>query len=122
MPTVTIEGFETIEVERGKRLVNAISESGVDIGHRCGGHARCTTCRVEFQEGEPDVMTEAEYERLHASDLFGKVRLSCQIVVDRDMTVKPLLRQETEGWSDTGPEPADEVTPIDEWSPIEDLG
>lgn len=121
MPTVTIEGFKTIEVDKGKRLVRAISESGVDIGHRCGGHARCTTCRVEFESGEPDVMTEAEYERLKEDDLVGKVRLSCQIVVDRDMTVRPLLRKETEGWSDTGPEPADEVTPIDEWYPIEEF-
>lgn len=121
MPTVNIEGFKTIEVAEGKRLVKAIAESGVDIGHRCGGHARCTTCRVEFKEGEPDVMTEAEYERLKEADLFGKARLSCQIVVDRDMTVRPLMRQETEGWSDTGPEPADEVTPIDEWYPIDEL-
>lgn len=121
MPKVQIEGFDTIDVEKGKRLLNAISESGVNIGHRCGGHARCTTCRVEFVEGEPEVMTEAEYDRLETSDLFGTVRLACQIVVDRDMKVRPLMRLETEDWSDTGPEPTQEVTPVDEWYPIDEL-
>lgn len=115
MPTITIDGFGSCEVDEGTRLVNAISDCSVDIGHRCGGHARCTTCRVEFLQGEPDTMTEAEYEKLQDKELLGEVRLSCQIVVEHDMSVRPLMRKETEGWDDTGPEPAEEVTPIDEW-------
>lgn len=121
MPTLTIDGFGDCEVEEGKRLVLAIEDCGVDIGHRCGGHARCTTCRVEFLEGEPDEMTEAEYEKLKEKDLLGRVRLSCQLVADRDMAVKPLMRKETEGWDDTGPEPTEEITPIDEWFPQSEL-
>ncbi len=52
MPTLEIEGGTTVEVEAGKRLVLAIEESGMDIMRACGGNARCTTCRVEFIEGE----------------------------------------------------------------------
>ena len=49
MPKLTVEGFPTVDIEPGKRLVLAIKEdSGVDILHACGGNARCTTCRVEF--------------------------------------------------------------------------
>ena len=38
MPKLTIDG-KTYEVEAGKRLVLAIEELGVNIGHRCGGNA-----------------------------------------------------------------------------------
>ena len=51
MPKLTVEGFPTVDVETGKRLVLAIEQdAGVDILHACGGNARCTTCRVEFIE------------------------------------------------------------------------
>ena len=54
MPQLTVEGFRTVEVEAGKRLVLAIEQdAGVDILHACGGNARCTTCRVEFVEASP---------------------------------------------------------------------
>jgi ferredoxin len=120
MPKLTVNG-ETREVPEGQRLVLAIEDSGVDIGHRCGGNARCTTCRVEFEEGEPEVMTEAEYEKLDQAGLLGKVRLSCQIVCDRDMSVRPLMTLESEGWDDTGPQPKETVTPEAEWYPVEEL-
>lgn len=121
MPKLTING-EDYEVAEGKRLVLAIEEQGVNIGHRCGGHARCTTCRVEFEAGEPETMTVAEFNKLRERDLLGDVRLSCQIVVcDHDMSVKPLMTLESEGWSDTGPEPEPTVTPTPEWRPISEL-
>ena len=121
MPEIKIEGFGTHEAEKGQRLVNAITEAGVDIGHRCGGQARCTTCRVRFTEGEPDVMTEAEHEKLSQINQLGKVRLSCQIVVDRSMSVEPLMLASEKGWDDAGPAPKVEVEPEAEWYPKEEL-
>lgn len=122
MPKLTIDG-KTFEVESGKRLVLAIEESGVPVGHRCGGNARCTTCRVEFLSGEPDVMTEAEYEKLGQRELLGKVRLSCQIECDRDMSVHVVMTAENQPeWSgDTGPEPEEIVTPEAVWYPFREL-
>ncbi|HBY94484.1 MAG TPA: (2Fe-2S)-binding protein [Chloroflexi bacterium] len=120
MPKLTIDG-RTYEIPEGKRLVLAIEDSGVNIGHRCGGYARCTTCRVEFKEGQPDTMTVAEYQKLTERDLFGKVRLSCQIVCDHEMSVHPLMTLENQGWSDTGPRPEPVVTPVAEWYPIEEF-
>nr|MCS5616968.1 2Fe-2S iron-sulfur cluster-binding protein [Pirellulales bacterium] len=53
MPKLTVEDVGTFEVPAGKRLVNAlVDECGVDQLHACGGFGRCTTCRVEFVEGE----------------------------------------------------------------------
>jgi ferredoxin len=117
MPIVTVqyENEETpIEVEEGTRLVLAIENTRTHIGHRCGGFARCTTCRVEFLEGEPDRMTEAENLKLDERQLGG-YRLSCQIAVDRDMVVRPAMTVESEGWSDPGPEPEASITPEPVW-------
>ncbi len=88
MPKLTVDGVGTFEVPAGKRLVNAIEQdAGVDILHACGGFARCTTCRVEFIEGEPLTHTVAEQEKLAAKGLTG-VRLSCQILCDHEMAVR----------------------------------
>jgi ferredoxin len=121
MHELTIEGVGTVEVEEGTRLVRAIEEAGVDVGHRCGGHAQCTTCRVKFQEGEPSVMTKAEHEKLNDIGQMGEMRLSCQIVVDRDMAIEPLMTVSDQGWDDAGPEPSITVEPEPEWHPIDTL-
>ena len=110
MPKLTVEGT-TVDVAEGERLVLAIEGAGVAIGHRCGGHARCTTCRVAFAEGEPATMTRAEYDKLSERGLLGQYRLSCQIVCDHDMSVRPGMTVESEGWDGPGPTPETTVTP-----------
>jgi ferredoxin len=115
MPKLTVDGFGTFEVEDNKRLVLAIEQDAhVDILHACGGNARCTTCRVEFIEGEPTKMTAAEKERLAARGLTG-VRLSCQILCDHDMTVRAISRLEGSGRPDPGGTPQPTITPPPEW-------
>ncbi len=48
MAAIDVEGRRA-EVEDGKRLVLAIKEDlGIDILHKCGGNAMCTTCRVKI--------------------------------------------------------------------------
>ena len=120
MPKLTVNG-QSDEVPAGKRLVLAIEGQGINIGHRCGGFARCTTCRVEFVEGEPDQMTRAEHDKLKERDLLGRYRLSCQIVVDHDMSVKPVMTLENQEWTDTGPAPEETVTPEAKWFPRAEL-
>ena len=115
MPKLTVEGYGTVDVADGKRLVLAIEQDAkVDILHACGGNARCTTCRVEFIEGEPARHTAAEVERLAAKGLTG-VRLSCQILCDHDMTVRAISRLEGSGRPDPGSTPAPEITPPAVW-------
>jgi ferredoxin len=115
MPRVEVQGRGVFEVEAGTRLVRAIEDNGVDILHRCGGYARCTTCRVEFIEGEPEQMTAAERAKLQERDLLGQVRLSCQINVDHDMTLRALNTLAESGLPDPGPTPEDNITPEPEW-------
>jgi ferredoxin len=120
MPRVTVNDL-TIDVPTGTRLVLAVEQAGVAIGHRCGGKARCTTCRVEVHEGGDARLTRAEYVRLRDAGLLGQVRLSCQMVVEDDMTVSALKTLESEGWTDTGPQVATEVIPEAVWFDLEEL-
>jgi len=116
MPTLTVEGFDAVEVPQGKRLVLAIEQdAGVDILHACGGNARCTTCRVEFVNGEPQQMTTAEKIRLAERGLTG-VRLSCQIVCDHDMTLRAISRLAGSGRPDPGRTPEPTIQPPPEWT------
>ncbi len=115
MPTLTVEGYGTFDVPDGKRLVLAIEEdANVDVMHACGGNARCTTCRVEFIDGEPSRTTAAEQAVLEARGLTG-VRLSCQVLCDQDMTVRAISRLEGTGRPDPGGTPAETITPTPEW-------
>jgi ferredoxin len=115
MPKLTVEGYGTFEVPTGKRLVLAlVDEAGVDQLHACGGNCRCTTCRVEFVAGEPDAMTAAEKEKL-AERGISDARLSCQIVVEQDMTVRAISRLEGSGRADAGSRPEPEIQPEPVW-------
>lgn len=97
-------------------------DAKVDILHACGGNARCTTCRVEFIEGEPDRMTVAEKEVLERKGATG-VRLSCQIVCDHDIAIAEVaMTKGNQGWTDTGPAPEPTVTPEAVFYPKEELG
>ena len=111
MPKLSVEGVGEYDVPEGKRLVLALTdEAGIDQLHACGGNAKCTTCRVEFVEGEPQKMTAAEKNLLQARGLSG-IRLSCQILCDHDMAVRAISRFEGSGRKDSGPRPDAAIHP-----------
>lgn len=118
MPRLTVDGFGTFDVAEGMRLVNALEQvANVDQLHACGGFARCTTCRVQFIRGEPEFMTEAEKAVLTDRGLLATpgLRLSCQILCDHDMEVRPISRVSTSGRPDAGKAPGDHITPDPQW-------
>lgn len=110
MPKLTVDGIGEFEVASGKRLVLALTEAGIDQLHACGGNARCTTCRVEFVDGEPTKMTQAEKDCLAARQVSG-ARLSCQIACENDMTVRVISRFEGSGRKDAGSPVDAEIKP-----------
>jgi ferredoxin len=101
MPKITAEtaaGTEMFEAEVGRKLVLALEDHGVDILHRCGGNARCTTCRVEVLSGDPGEIGEPEKVILATkTDLGERTRLSCQIRVIDDLHVKVIRQASVEG-------------------------
>jgi ferredoxin len=115
MPRLTVVDVGTFDVPDGKRLVLALEEDAhIDQLHACGGHTRCTTCRVEFVSGEPETHTKAELAALERRNLTG-VRLSCQILCHADMTVRAISRLAGSGRADAGPKPAPYIEPPPEY-------
>jgi ferredoxin len=110
MPKLEVSGYGSFEVPAGKRLVLALEDAGVDMLHRCGGKARCTTCLVEIEEGAPETMTEAERDILKTRGLYGQGRLSCQILCEADMALRPSRTVSSSGL-EAGPRPADGLEP-----------
>lgn len=98
---VTVTGNPPFNVEAGTKLALALEQAGYDISHRCGGNARCTTCRVAFKTDEPP-MAEAEHDCLEEDGVLGQFRLACQIRVDREMEVEVLMPVSTASWDDAG--------------------
>ena len=111
MPKIEAEtatGTQVIEATPGQKLVLAIEDAGIDILHRCGRNARCTTCRVEVLAGDPGEMGELERNRLAMeTELADHVRLSCQIRINDDLKVKVINQASIRGM-DAGPRPMDE--------------
>ena len=119
MPKLTVDGVGEFEVPQGKRLVNALEdEAKVDQLHACGGNARCTTCRVQFLDGEPEKITQAEKDLLAAKGLAAQagLRLSCQILCEADMKLKAISRLAGSGRADAGKRAADEIAPPAVWT------
>jgi ferredoxin len=110
MPRIEAEaanGTQSIEAPGGRKLVLVLEDAGIDILHRCGGNAKCTTCRVEVLGGDAGEMGEAERERLaRETGLAENIRLSCQVRVGGDLRVRVLNQSSTRGM-EPGPRPAE---------------
>ncbi len=105
MYKISPKGFDTFEVTEGTKLALALEQNGVDISHRCGGQAKCTTCRVSI-EGDDPAMGEVERLSLEEDGVLGQFRLSCQIRVACDMELEVLMLASAQGW-----EPGIELEP-----------
>ena len=98
MPMVTVEGEKSFEVAAGTKLVLAIEDAGIDILHRCGGVAKCTTCRVQMLSGHLAPMEDLERERLAREASLGPdIRLSCQVRVESDLSIRVIGRASAQG-------------------------
>ena len=87
----TGDGEETIAVERGTILRDALLDHGFSVygtvsrHANCGGRGLCATCTVEV-----DPAPEPTHWHDAAAVRFGYPRLSCQITVEGPMTVRLL--------------------------------
>jgi adenylate cyclase len=93
VPRIHYAGGRTVEVDLGESVLDGSLRHGIAHQHACGGNARCTTCRVEVQEGldgcpepRPD-----EREALATSGLEPPIRLACQLMPRNDITVRVLM-------------------------------
>ena len=101
MPQITAEtatGTITFDADAGKKLVLALEDNGVDILHRCGGNARCTTCRVEVLSDNVGERTEDEEAILSTKEgITDNMRLSCQIRPIDDLHIRVINQASVAG-------------------------
>lgn len=101
------QGTIAFDIEDDRKLVLGLEDNGVDILHRCGGNAKCTTCRVEILAGDPGAIGEAEKAILASkTDLGDHTRLSCQVRVMDDLHVRVIRQASVEGM-DAGGRPVE---------------
>jgi ferredoxin len=85
-----------LEVPAGSNLRGALLENGISpyapLTRRlnCGGRGLCATCGVWIEDGE----TPPTHWHDRIGTAFGYPRLSCQVTVEEDMTVRIM----TEKW------------------------
>lgn len=82
MFTITYTGTcqGTAELEQELSLLHAARRAGIDLPHRCGGHARCGTCKVVVGSGAEHLSPPgtAEARVLKALKAGPDTRLACQ--------------------------------------------
>lgn len=86
------ENCHEIEVQRGANLRQSLLTHGFSpytlITKRlnCGGRGLCATCGVWIEEQAP----EPKHWHDRIGNHFGYPRLSCQVTVEQDMTIRLL--------------------------------
>lgn len=92
MPVITIENLHqmTLEADPERTLLRNLQENRIDWMHACGGKARCTTCKAIVVSGgeelPPATLAEQRYRK--AGALKENERLSCQVRVTSDITIR----------------------------------
>lgn len=89
----------TVQVPRGFSVLEASRLHGIAHLSRCGGRARCSTCRVRVQAAQDALPPPGRDERQTLARVQAPpdVRLACQLRPQGDAAVTPLFRAEAVG-------------------------
>jgi ferredoxin len=107
MPLLTVYNGDQVtelDVPQGANLRRTLLDAGISpytalTQHlNCGGRGLCATCGMWIEANEP--APQHWHDRIGAS--FGYPRLSCQIAIEEDMTIR--MVQEKRIWG--GPDKA----------------
>ena len=111
-----------ITVEKGTKLLKALIDNETNVVHTCGGRAKCTTCRVTIHKGVPTRKTQRQHDLFEKLIKSGQpqfdhpaVFLSCQVIVEDDMTVSVSETFNSVIHDSRGKDTPDEITPDPEW-------
>ena len=92
MHTVRFHGQSngSAECERETALLALAAKAGVNVVHRCGGHARCGTCLVTVESGVEHLseVGAAEGRVLRALRAEDNQRLACQTWARGDVDLR----------------------------------
>lgn len=91
--TIRYTGHGAVRMSRGGSILEASRINGIPHPSRCGGRARCATCRVLVVRSDAALPapTKAERALLTRIDAPPQVRLGCQLRPGGDVSVQILL-------------------------------
>jgi len=85
---VRIEG-KTVEIDRGRSLLEAIRSAGIRVTSPCGGKGTCGKCLIRLSKKANDEdLTVAERKLLDREDFEQGYRLACQTFPEHDVDVE----------------------------------
>src|SRR5690606_37517622 len=81
---------EVICDEHGRTVLDISIANGIPHWRECGGHGRCTTCRVRILDGMENVSPRTPREQAMAAARGWEegIRLGCQVCVRGDVTLE----------------------------------
>ena len=76
-----------LQLDTGNKLLNALAEQKIYLSSACGGSGTCGQCRVILNKGGGEIL-DTERTQLTRKQIREHYRLSCQLVVKRDMEIE----------------------------------
>lgn len=74
-------------IEESTNAFKAITNSGIGIKSECGGMGVCGKCRIIILNNKNIPLSEREKKILTNDEIKSGVRLACQQIFDRDLTI-----------------------------------
>ena len=84
---ITINGSKKVTVAGGRPLLTSLKDQQIFIPSACGGRGSCGLCKVAVLEGGGTILP-TEIPWLTADEQKNQVRLSCQVKVRRDLSIR----------------------------------
>jgi class 3 adenylate cyclase/hemoglobin-like flavoprotein len=96
--TIDYLGEKSVNAPPMQTILETSCANGIAHVSECGGRARCSTCRVMIVEGLENCMPRNTLEERLAArkGFYPEIRLACQTRVMGDVTLKRLVRDETD--------------------------
>jgi adenylate cyclase len=94
MPTITyLPGNRSVESEEGESILQTSLRLNIPHTHLCGGHARCSTCRIIILEGLENCSQRNDLEQNLANRLnfTPQIRLACQTNISGQVKLRRLV-------------------------------
>ncbi len=82
---ITVNGDRVLDADLGQKLLGALEHGGVHLPTSCGGAGTCGLCRVTVADAGDALPTERA--ALGNEDIGKGVRLACQMVVRKDLSI-----------------------------------
>lgn len=99
MHKIDFIGEKIIEIDNNQSILEASLQAGIPHYHECGGHAKCSTCRVLVLTGAEN-LSQPNDKELKLKKILGfsyNIRLACQTNVKGDnVSVRRVIRDKTD--------------------------